>query len=116
MTTTDLASLPLAVRRLPLLFVVGITVGLGVWQLQRQGGKVHKEDFPWTFAGGWGVLSAMGGAYKLDWPYRCVLTLPMSLARKLQAVDSFLVVVCVLALLYCGMWAGLAVLFMRLCA
>jgi hypothetical protein len=38
--------LPRAMRYVPLIFVVALTLVMGLWQLQRQGWRVARENYP----------------------------------------------------------------------
>lgn len=65
---TELVTLPRGLQYVPVMFVLAITLAMGLWQLQRQGWTVPREDVPWTLAGAWGVLSAIKDAAKFEIP------------------------------------------------
>jgi hypothetical protein len=67
---------------LPCMVVLGVAAGFGGWQL-RVAGLPRADNLGWTVAGLWGVVSAIKDAFKLEPPYRWMLTAPIGAAALL---------------------------------
>lgn len=72
----------------PCFLVLALLLGLGVWYFHWRGWRVQPEAIGFAIVGGWGAISAVKDSFKLEPPFRWVLTGPVWLLRKLKWNDA----------------------------